>query len=292
MTQIHLSRSTRNEWMKAIYENGLVTCTEYSKKLSNKLFCAIEMEKHLGPCYENFFPKTLELKSLVKKYNWLNKANRIEKTKSQISEDLKKEFPLGYIVKPAVGHSSGGREAFNFYLSEDNFLRDFFEKTATLVGQALIFQDHLIKMANGAAPEKPRSSPELRIHSYENKVVSGASIARWRWSRLSKKQIQQAETKVEDLLRLLPTEILVKQAFSFDVLLLPNLVRIVDINTNQGLPHQWSGYMTRPRFLKAYTLHFEKYAGVEFTGLSSLVVKLGFGNFMKLLKKRHIEGIW
>lgn len=310
--QIRLDRSTRNAWLKSLYQHQLVDTSEYTFMLSDKLFFANEMTRLLGANSFHFLPQTIGLKSLAGQKKWLNSEGKIIVTRQQIQADLLEIFPFGFIVKPSIGHSSGGSRG-HFYLSEEHFLDAFFASESQILawthplyvhknpttgrvssGEALVFQDHILRMGKFESAQKARKAPEVRLHTYEKRVVQGASDKRWRWnfSRPQKEALKKAENFANQFLALLPNEKLAKQAWSMDLIVLPNLIRIVDINTNQGHPVQWSGSLVKPKVLQAYTRHLEKFASVQFTGFYGALVRMGFGNQVKFLKKRFIERIF
>ena len=111
--------------------------------------------------------------------------------------------------------------------------------------------------------------------------------------QISKEQLAKAGEFTQAMLDKLPNGFVKSQAWGLDVAVLDNgVLRIIDINCNRGKTGQWSGYMSRPNVLGAYTRHIEANLPVHFAGLSGFLLRNDAGNVYKYFKKRYVEGIY
>lgn len=122
---------------------------------------------------------------------------------------------------------------------------------------------------------------EVRVHTYESRVVTDATPNFWvREGRATKQETEAAQKFVAQFLGLLPQALLSRQALSFDVLVLESgELKIVDLVTNRGRKAAWSGYLDQPRVIGAYARHFEQFAGVRFAGLGGYLIRKNAGNY-------------
>ena len=246
------------------------------------------------------------LREFLVKHQLVNKKGVISASGDEIDDALYSEFPAGYVVHPAVGIAAQ-EKGRGLYPDSDNFVVELLKDGSSLYspshmrqaikshileavasGEAVVLQEDIMRAADAKKPLRHHYYNEVRIHTYENRVVEGAVPARWvQTNLLSADQIQKAEIRVGELLKALPLELLNRQAWGVDVAVLDNgEMRIVDIITNRGMEIPWSGYLDQPRVIGAYTRHFEQYYGVQFQGLSGTLIRHNFANYMPFWERR------
>jgi hypothetical protein len=160
-------------------------------------------------------------------------------------------------------------------------------------GEFMILQENIITAAGIKKPLETKDFMEVRLHTYEGHVLPGATYNRWKEAD-GKKNTEamraEAETFLQEFLDQLPKEFLAQQAWSVDIAVLDNGVkRIIEFNTNRGLAGHWSGFMSRPDVLGAYTRYFEAHENVRFAGFGGVLLRNNKANFFKFLRKKYIE---
>lgn len=296
----------RNEWLKTLYKYDILRADEVSLHLADKLWAANTLKSYLKQNFEDFHPRTMGLKAFYQniKMNTLADLNA-----AVIESELQKAFPHGVILKPAAVINTGGETAEYVFNSADvakvlsvdsTFSRSGLSQDAytspllgkTISGEEYILQDDVAGLA-GRSTQRAKAHQEIRIHTFENKVLPGGSYSRWKVNEIQdRKKFHVAEDLVQNFLNLLPTDFLQGQAWGLDVLVFDNgSARIIDINTNRGQKVQWTGYLSRPSVLGAYTRHIEKTKNVHFEGWNGFLLRNNLGNTLKFLKKYYIEGI-
>ncbi len=307
------SEITRNDWLKNIYKVGLIEASELQRDLGDKLFMYKMLKEILTQeKAEIFHPKTMGIKELFIKNNLIDKNHQLIKDIAKIKAAIKKEFPKGWIVKPASNINSQGL----FYFKNSKFFKDlldpkvgsqiysskqfttpFFSKALNSVGtgEAYIFQENVILAAGYQKIRQAKEFIEIRVHTLEDKVIQGGAYSRWKEidEKVNPKDIKRASDFVQQFLNSLPKKFLAKMAFGIDVAVLDNgALRLIEINTNRGRYNkQWSGYIARPKILGAYTRHIEKHYPIRISGLSGFIFRNNLGSLHKYFKKRYIEGI-
>lgn len=305
------TEATRNAWLKKLYSLGVVEASELTKMTSDKLLMAKMIEVYAGEKSYRFHPKTIGLKYFLQKADLLAADKSIKATKEEIQAAIMKEFPMGYIVKPAAGINSQGKGS-GFYFSNKKFLRDLLKEDSPLYqkeeyykpyytdllktvasGEKLILQENVILAAGYKKVLKAKEFVEVRVHTLANKVIPFGSYARWKETndRTSQKTLDDASKFTQDFLNSLPKSFTNKMAWGIDVAALDNgALRILDINTNRGREKQWSGYMSRPGVLGAYTRYIEDRHNVRFAGVSGFFLRNNVANYPKYLYKKYVEG--
>ncbi|AFY02368.1 hypothetical protein [Bdellovibrio bacteriovorus] len=308
MKHIHC-RPVRNRWLKALYENNLVEASTRTRLYADKLYLYQELEKTLGPKLHLYHPKTWGLKAFLAKYD-LTSPDSLQDT-ARIEQALLQEFPTNVILKPAAVINTAGETGL-YLFSRESILQAFEDQNKDLVqaclretvyvssllgilagGEEFILQEHIAALAGYPVVTKTRHYQEVRIHTFENEVLKGASYSRWQKNEIKNSQdFYRAQDFVQEFLNQLPAELLKGQAWGLDLLIFENgTVRILEINTNRGAQGQWTGFLSRPELMGAYTRLIEKKKGVRFAGLSGIMLRLNLGNITKHLKKKYIEGI-
>ena len=293
-------------WLTSVYKSGLVDVSWASKMLSDKRILAEVIEREMGPEARLFYPKTLGLREFLAKHELVNKTGKITATGDQIEEALFKEFPAGFVARPAVGVASY-ETGSGLFPETDNFVVELLRTKSPLYspghmkqpvkshildtvasGEAVVLQEDIMRRADAKKPLKVHYFQEVRVHTYENRVVENAVPARWVQTNLLKpEQIRQAETRVGEFLKSLSAELLNRQAWGVDVAVLDNgEMRIIDIVTNRGRELAWSGYLDQPRVIGAYSRHFENFYGLRYQGWSGTLIRNNFANYMPFWQKR------
>lgn len=299
-------RPVRNTWLKALYENNLIEASTRTKLFADKLYLYQELEKALGAKLPMYHPKTMGLKAFFAKHNLTADSDL-----NQIERVLRQEFPSNVILKPAAVINTAGESGL-YLFSREALLNAFAEKNKDLLqacarqtpyisplletlasGEEFILQEHIAALAGFPVVTKTRHYQEVRIHTFENEVLKGASYSRWQANEIKDRQdFHRAQDFVQQFLNLLPAELVNGQAWGLDLLIFENgFVRILEINTNRGSQGQWTGFLSRPELMGAYTRMIEKKKNVRFTGLSGILLRNNLGNITKHLKKKYIEGI-
>lgn len=288
-------------FIAGIYANKLVEASWPTEMLADKRIAFEVLKRELGEeKAQTLYPKTIGLREFLVSHGFLAQGGEIKKDDvEEIEAALYAEFPNGFIARPAVGVSP--REtSFGLYATTDAFLVDLLKPGTTLYrpnhathavsshilgsiasGEAVVLQENIVTTADAHKPLKNRFFQEVRVHTYEGKVVEGALPTRWvQKDILSTDQVSSAEKYVGDLLRQLPQSLLTRQAWSVDVAVLDNGdMRINDIVTNRGEKVAWSSYLEQPHVIAAYVNHLEENTGVHFAGFSGWLMRHGFANY-------------
>lgn len=305
--------SSKTEWLSSIYGRGLVDSSKASGFLSDKLLFYEIAKRELGANADRFLVKTVGLRDFLVREGLVDTAGRIIADGDQIESKLYQVFPTGFVARPAVGVAprETGRGLFN---DSDGFVAELIQSDTFLYrpdhrmrpvrstvldeiasGEAVVLQEDVLArraVERGLrSGEAGRTWREVRVHTYEGRVVADAKPNFWvRDDHLSEREIFEAQKFVEEFLRQLSPQLLNRQAWSVDVLLLEDSVqavpasgaidmKIADIVTNRGRRSGWSGYLDQPRVIGAYTRHFEAHAGVKFVGIGGYVLRQNAGNY-------------
>jgi len=305
--------STKSQWLNSIYGRGLVDNSKATGFLSDKLLFYEVAKRELGANADRYLVKTVGLRDFLVREGLVDRAGRLVADGDQIESKLYQAFPTGFVARPAVGVAP--RETGSgLFRDSDGFVAELVQADTFLYrpdhrkrpvrstvldeiasGEAVVLQeDILAKRAvelGSRAGEAKRSWREVRVHTYEGRVVADAKPNFWvRDDKLTEKEIFNAQKFVADFLRQLSPQLLIRQAWSIDVLLLEDSVqavagskvvemKIADIITNRGRRGGWSGYLDQPRVIGAYTRHFEAHAGVKFVGIGGQVLRRNAGNY-------------
>jgi hypothetical protein len=299
--------TTRNAWLEKLYDDGILVANEESRNLSDKLYAARRLQEFLGDSFTEYHPKTLGLKELALKYNLVNCPVLAPMT--EIQKAFRTEFPQGFIVKPCAVINTGGETEGNYFFEDDiwaAFLteaplakavlqkNDYVSKLLKTIvsGEEYIVQENISTKA-GYSAAKAKTYAEVRVHTYEGKAVYGGLFSRWAVSPVEQEdKFFIAESLVQKMLNQIPADYLRGFAWGLDVMVFDNgYARIVDINTNRGQRSQWSGYLSRPPLMGAYTRTIEKQRHVRFAGLNGVLLRNNLGNYWKYKKKYYLEGI-
>jgi hypothetical protein len=294
---------SKARWLQAVYSKQLVDSSRATGLLSDKLLFYETVKREIGEeATLRYLVRTVGLRDFLVKGGYVDAQGRLVSDGDKIEAGLFKAFPAGFVARPAVGVAprETGRGLFK---ETDAFVSELLKPGTFLYrpehrrkpvrstvlddiasGEAIVLQEDVIasaKVTGGVQAGERVGWREVRVHSYEGRVLEDASPNFWvRSGRVSSEETLAAQKFVTDFLALLPSSVLSRQAFSFDVLILPEGgLRIADFVTNRGRRTAWSGYLDQPRVIGAYTRHFEQYAGVEFAGMGGIFLRKNAGNY-------------
>lgn len=303
------SSLSKTGWLDSVYQTKMVEASIATEVLSDKRILAEVMERILGAKAQKFYPRTIGLREFLVKRKLLDAKGVIRAESDTIEEALSEEFPAGFIVRPAVGVAPG-ETGHGLYVNTEHFIEELLKPKSRLYqsshfvmpvkshilnsvasGEAVVLQENFINVVAISASKNPLKSrffQEVRIHTYEDRVVEGAVPDRWvQTNLLTQEQIQHAEAFVREFLLSIPISILTRQAWGIDVAVLDNgELRIIDIVTNRGKRIAWSSYLDQPRIIAAYAKHFERHYGIHLTGLNGMLIRRGFANYFPFWDKR------
>ncbi len=299
--------SEKTDWLAAIYSKNLVEASYVTEAMADKLMLYTLVKTFLGTETDTFLIKTMGLKQFLESQKLVDSNGLITADGEQIEAALYKEFPSGFIVRPAVGLVSTETE-MGLFRDSDQFILALLKPGNSLYqpetflhpirshildaissGEAAVLQDNVLRLADAAKLLKRHHAFKVRIHTYEGHVVPHSSPKRWVREDIEESSLlyQEAEKFVQSFLDRLPKEFLIRQAWSIEVSGFDNgVLRITDILTNRGKKISWSSYLDQSRVLEAYTNDFESNLNVEFSGLSGWLLRHGWGNYFNYWKLR------
>jgi len=289
--------ASRAEWLQAIYSRQLVDASPATGLLSDKLLFYELARREMGPDVDRFLVRSIGLRDFLVSQGLVGRDGRLTIDGDGLEASLFKVFPAGFVARPAVGVAprETGRGLFK---ESDEFVAELIKPDTFLYrpehrrrpvrssvlgsissGEAIVLQDDVLQ--SHAVAGKKSQWREVRVHTYESRILEDANANFWiSEARFSKDELKLAQSFVAEFLQKLSPSLLSRQAFSFDVLILPEgKVKIVDIVTNRGKKTAWSSYLDQPRVIGAYTRHFESHAGVRFSGLGGYLLRKNVGNY-------------
>ncbi len=297
---------TRASWLKAVYGSKLVESSWATAMLSDKRIFAEVLEREIGSEASRFYPKTIGLREFLVAKHLVDKSGNVIHDGEKIEAAFFQEFPAGFVVRPAVG-VAGYETSRGLYPTTDSFVVELLKPNSKLFqpihlkraikshildqvasGEAVVLQEDVVSAADARKKLRRRYAGEVRIHTYEGRVIEDAVPRRWvQTDILTPKDVHDAEDFVGSFLSRLPKSLLSRQAWGIDVAVMDNgEMRIVDVVTNRGLQVGWSSYLDQPRVIAAYTKHFEKFSGVHFAGVSGFFIRNGFANYFPYWERR------
>lgn len=262
--RIYAGRATRNDFLKWVYAQGLVRADSFSAHAADKLFFAKLLEAYAPLAYVRFHPRTFSLAELGDDPSLFLKDREV-------------------IAKPAAGmNGEGGRvypSTYEFlaYLKTEPERFGDGPEASPLTGLLSSGERYLVQ-------EKVKGrGPEIRLHTFEDKVVKGATFTRWdeAWNP---GVFAAAEAAAQGFLDLLPAWVTYGQAWSIDLMAGPEGYKIIEVNTNRGRPGQWSGDLSLPDVLQAYSRHLAA-RGLDFSREGGPALLAGEGNLEKFVGK-------
>lgn len=310
---------SKNEWLEAVYRAKMVDASFATQMLSDKRIFAEVLQREMGPRSQQYYPRTMGLKEFLVKWKLVDGKGQITADGDQVEAALLEEFPAGFLARPAVGVAPH-ETTRGLYPNADLFIAELVRPGSVLYspahfnhpvrshilnavasGEAIVLQENFMNnvktaltnvvstaVTSAKSPHKGPYFQQVRIHTYEDRVVDGAVPARWvQVNLLSGAQIHKAETFVGEFLLNLPIAILNRQAWGVDVAVLESgEMRIIDVVTNRGEQIAWSGYLDQPRVIAAYAQHFDENYSMRLTGLSGALIRHGFANYLPFWSKR------
>lgn len=301
--------ATKNGFLSALYDRKIVEASWATEMLSDKRLFAEVLAREVGvEKAQVYYPKTVGLREFLVRRGFLNAQGDIKKDEAEaIEAALYQEFPAGFVARAAVGVAPQ-ETTKGLFADTDAFMVELFRPGTPLYrkehsqsavsahllggeiasGEAVVLQENLIASADAKKPLKRKFFQEVRVHTYEGRVVADAVPARWvQRELLAGDEIEKAERFVQDFLKQLPTALVARQAWGIDVAVFDNgEMKINDIVTNRGLRTAWSSYLEQPRVIAAYANHFEAIAGLHFVGFSGWLMRSGFANYLPFWQKR------
>ncbi len=297
---------TRGSWLKAIYSAKAVEASWATAMLSDKRIFSEVVEREMGSEAARYYPKTIGLREFLVSKRLVDKKGVVVRDGDKIEAALFQEFPAGFTARPAVG-VAGYETSRGLYPTTDSFILELMKPKSKLFqplhlrkaikshilgqvasGEAVVLQEDVVSTADARKKLRRRHAHEVRIHTYEGRVVENALPRRWVQTEvLSPKDFKDAEDFVGSFLSRLPRSLLSRQAWGVDVAVMDNgEMRIVDVVTNRGVKAGWSTYLDQPGVIAAYSKHFEKFAGIEFEGFSGFLIRNGFANYFPYWERR------
>ena len=297
---------SKGSWLEAVYQKNLVETSQATEMLADKRLLAEVLDREIGSRAKNFYPKTIGLREFLVKRRLVNAMGELVSDGDAIEQALAEEFPAGFVVRPAVGiaPSETGRGLFP---ETDQFIVELLKPNNALYspdhlaipvkshildeiasGEAIVLQENVVGSADARKKLKTRYFQEVRVHTYEGRVVEGSVPSRWVQTNLLKNdEIKKAEAFVEEFLKSMSLAFLSRQAFGVDVAVMDNgEMRIIDVVTNRGKAIAWSGYLDQPRVIGAYSRHFEQHYGIAFKGFGGTLIRHNFANYLPYWEKR------
>lgn len=289
--------ASRSQWLQAIYSRRLVDASVATGLLSDKLLFYELARREMGPDVDRYLVRSIGLRDFLVSQGLVAVDGRLKVGGDVLEASLFKVFPAGFVARPAVGVAprETGRGLFK---ESDEFVAELIKSDSFLYrpdhrrrpvrssvlggiasGEAIVLQDDVLTSA--AIAGSKNKWREVRVHTYESRVLEDANANFWvSEARFSVDELKRAQDFVSEFLQKLPPSLLSRQAFSFDVLILQDgSLKIADLVTNRGKKTAWSSYLDQPRVIGAYTRHFEKYAGVQFSGIGGFLLRKNVGNY-------------
>jgi len=299
----------KGSWIEAVYDKNMIEASWASQMLADKRVLAEVLEREMGERAFRFYPKTVGLREFLSRHKMVDARGVITASGDEIEQLLNEEFPAGFVVRPAVGIAPQ-ETARGLYPDTDQFIVELLRNPlkgntvydpahmrrpvkshilGTIAsGEAVVIQESVVGASDVKKPLKERFFQEVRIHTYEGRVVTGAVPERWvQKNLLTPAQVERAESFVSEFLTSLPLSLLNRQAWGVDVAVMDNgQMRIIDIVTNRGRNIAWSGYLDQPRVIAGYSRLFEEHYGLRFTGVEGALIRHGFANYLPFWEKR------
>lgn len=296
-----VSEPSRNALLKEIiYGKDLVEASDFTRLMSDKLF-QVDFLKAVSPKTFNYFPKTLSFRQFLKEEKLVDASGEIIKSldfEKQLEQSLRRQFPQGFVVKPAAGYNTDGR---GFYINDlAGLTKDLVADKSKFIGRDMnfLFKSEELGISSGEGfivqelliPVGGGKPPEYRVHTFENRVVEKATESRW--LNPQERNFTAIESYVQNFLSLIPKEVLAKQAWGLDVVeLSPGNFRIIEINTNRGQKIQWSGYLISSIQLGSLVRHLEKYGYFKLEGPGAQVFRTNKAGLESWIRKEGREAV-
>jgi hypothetical protein len=301
--EVQVSEPTRNALLaEAVYSQGLVEASTYSRLMSDKLF-QVKFLTQVAPSVAPFFPQTFGFREFLRRQGLVDAKGFLKGNEAQITQAFQKQFPQGFVVKPVAGYNTAGK---GFYINETQTLvkdllkdpkkflgsdRNFLFSSPELglaSGEGWLVQQLLKAKVNGVPVDgKP---PEYRVHTYQKHVVPNATESRWLVA--GEKSFPEVNAYVQKFLDLIPEAHLAKQAWGLDVVQLgPGDFRVIEINTNRGQPIQWSGYLLSGLQLGAHVRHWESVGVLKLNGPTAEPFRRNRANLESWIRKEGRDAV-
>lgn len=301
---------TKTAWLNTIYEKNIVSTSDYSAYMSDKLLMSSVFERTLGESTaRQYLPKTMGLRQFLERHQLVNRQGKLVADGDQIDAALHADFPAGFFVRPAVGITPFETER-GMYSSQEQLINELLKGKTPVYdpatywlpikshilgdvasGEAVVLQENLTIAADLKGRLKRKAATLVRVHTYEQKIIPGSVPKRWVQSDaddvLSEASLEGAQKFAQQFLEQLPEELTRRQAWSIEVAAFDNgTYRVANILTNRGKQIAWSSYLDQPRILEAYTDYFEAEGDLLFEGFGGRILRSGFANYFTYWKLR------
>jgi hypothetical protein len=303
----------KQSWLSAIYKHHLVNTSHLSEALADRLILSELIKAVMHEPESNPLPKTMGLKQFLELNSLIGKDGKITADGDQIEAALHKEFPAGFIVRPAVGIVQTETEV-GLFKNSDQFIVELLKKSnslydpltykvpirshildAVVSGEAVVLQENIVLSTDADKRLRSRRAAKVRLHTYEEKIVPDSVPRRWvrDTAPATADETKAAYVYAQGFLRKLPPGLLARQAWSIEVSVFDNgTFKITDLVTNRGRTIAWSGYLDQPQILQAYTKLFETEHNVQFTGLSGFLLRHGLAEYFHYWRLRIEKAPW
>lgn len=265
---------TSNSLRAMLYSEGLVSADSFSANLANKLYASRLLHQH-SP-----LPQHVHLSRAMGLLEFLNQKSNIP-----LEEKLKIDFPNGFVVKLTSEKNSYGS---GMILKTDELVR-FLDQPDRNLG-SLDNERYMIEELHPGTIFS-QGHKEFRIHTLGAKVINGATLSRWQyWQDVDPAITKSLHESIEQFLQTLPAWMTNKQAWSLDVTITRDGVwKLIEINTNNGLQGNWSGFFLHPRVASAYFLHLQNNFGWKLKPQLLSLIRHQFINYRTYVRKELIE---
>lgn len=296
----------KQSFLSMLYETRAVVANDLTFFVGDKLIATRALEVLLGERFAEFSPRALGLKEFLVKYRFVDSMGKLTASETEVVSAIRREFPNGVVMKPVEAEGSNGK----------GVIFDP-EKIADLLIAKSVYQDgESLKNTLGALShrlasgerymlvsripltildEKRTNVQEFRVHVFDGRVVPNGISGRWnQWhDPIPPMKLKSVATKTQMLFDLLPPGFKNAQAYSLDVMLLPDgRIQVIEINSNHGKKdHVWSNFIGAPEILQGHIKLLEGHYGWKFTGLSGEILRGGVGNLRNFLKSDFLERI-
>lgn len=292
LRELSISSATRNALLNDIlYKYGFVEASGFSRLMSDKLF-QVEFLGRANPALKAYFPKTMAFSQFLNSHRILEDRD----VASRLKRSLAQEFPNGFVVKPTAGYNTEGR---GFYINDlDGLTEDLRQNPAKFIGDGKPFVSPELGVASGEpfliqemlSPPGGGRPPEYRVHTFEGRVVKGATESRW--LDPGERNFLLINAYVQSFLDQIPPGIVRHQAWGLDVVeSSPGKYRIIEINTNRGQPIQWSGYLISSLQLGALVRHLEAFGYLHLTGPAAMTFRQNKAGIEAWIRKEGLEQV-
>ncbi len=293
-------RARKAEFLNFLYKSEILRADELSMLLTDKLLIYKVMEYFLGDRATVYHPRALGLNEFLASRNLVDHVGGIHVSESTLTRALEEAFPEGFVIKPVIGLSSGGK---NIYFDAKEVVRDLLAQNTNLYkptdflspyispvysvplsGEKFMLMGLIKDTAAGSKDTTYGNDNEFRTHSFYKNVVPGTTQTRW-YTPDAPNKVARVEKFVQEFLDSMPSGFTLRSAYSFDVFIGANgRLQLIEINTNNGRPGGWSGFLRLPHVLGAHTRFLRERYGITIEGTAGFMFYNDLANAVSHLK--------